>query len=505
MSAELLTSVDFKELLHPRTTPEMGFQSYEQFGGDGKERKAQQEAFLSGNVRNPVLDYPKLDEADQAMPQGIRRLEGVLSATNTLDEDARAVIWDSASYRMAEMYFVQQAALLNRSATLGPDNKRFQRAAADFKELNEQLYGAPEQEIVEMVLGEIWAQIDEKNLTGEAAKITDELRNGATLQVGEETVMLQPLPRSETRLPELDVEVLSKLREYLLEKNRDVVDMVQDYWDTVVVPRARAEEAGTDPAFEVADMEHLFKAVHDMRDPEDTSGVSIIVDPNASQLSWSTPDMAVKIGGKRSPIESPEDMTAKIIHEYIVHGGRAIKGLQTDMPALGTGLFTEADEGEDADYLTFEEGFASLCEIAMRNEGEEWKPLHVSRYLAIAMAYQGADFREIHETLWRVRSLMSINGGDAIPEKVKTKESKQAYWNCERTFRGTPSDMPSGERPAIAFTKDLGYLKGKISGMEYLKEHIDDTEAMDLLFAAKGDPLNHRQAAIVAKYAKGGK
>lgn len=59
-------------------------------------------------------------------------------------------------------------------------------------------------------------------------------------------------------------------------------------------------------------------------------GVKAKIVEGANSLSWSSKDMSVKIGSDRDPIESFEDMFKKIVHEFGVHGQRAINALVTE-------------------------------------------------------------------------------------------------------------------------------------------------------------------------------
>ena len=83
-----------------------------------------------------------------------------------------------------------------------------------------------------------------------------------------------------------------------------------------------------------------------------------------------------------------------------------------------TGMYSDAEDGERSDYLTFEEGFASLCEIAMDSGFSKWKPMHVSHYFALSAAYGGSDFRETYESLWRARVLMDAPDGKDVTDRT---------------------------------------------------------------------------------------
>ena len=459
----------------------MGFQAYELFGGDGAYREQQKKAFMAGEIRNPALDYPLLDE--QKLAKHIGNLEPVLDSTKDYaDDDLGGVLWDSASYRMAEMYFLLEAKRLN-GLSARPESEEFKLEAERYQQLNEELYGKPTEETRRLVIGEILAQSKGKSLSENAAEILGEFLEGKdTDEVSKE------------RLPQNVGEKLSHLHEVLEEQFADEISIINDYWSDVILPRGDEK-----PGFNTEDMVAVYTKVHELNDPQNESGISVVIDPNASLLSWDTPSKSVKIGGKRAAITSPTDMIAKVIHEYGVHGMRAVNGAKYEIPGFGTGMYSDAVGEERSDYLTFEEGFASLCEIAMDGSFTKWKPMHISHYFALSEAYAGKDFRDTFESTWRARALMLVDKNGDISDKNIQASKSQAYVSCVRVFRGTPTGLSDG--PVLTFNKDLAYLNGKLDGLKYLEKIGDDKAAISRLFMGKFDPNNHLQDKIVSKYA----
>ncbi len=491
-----LNLLPLQEVLNPRNTPELGFQSYSALEGDKYNRLAQKQAFIAGSIINPVLDYPKLNESN--LNHGINVLNGVLSLADNQSDDVRAAVWDSAAYRMAEMYwlkgsheFIQNHASMNDSAK---DAK-----AAELQELNEQLYGKPDHEISNQVFGEIWAKIDAKELTSDALKLKQELANGLIVSSGEESVVIAGLARGDgSRLPD-SKQMLTDLREKLLADNADFVKLTEEYWERDISVRPEAEQH-----FTPNDMMALFESAHALRDPNNESGIRVVMKPNATALSWETSQMAVIVGGMRAPIDDKDEMLSKIIHEYQVHGARAVSGIASELPVLGTGLYTEAEDGEQSDYLTFEEGLGGISESAIMGKHGLWEANTLERYLAVSLAYEGRNFRQIFETLWRTRVLLTINPNQPVDDKLLEAVRNASYATCVRIFRGTPSDMPRvndlGEPRVITYNKDLAYLKGKFQVIKFWEEHGDNPALVDLLFKAKFDPTNKRQLSLVQKY-----
>lgn len=145
---------------------------------------------------------------------------------------------------------------------------------------------------------------------------------------------------------------------------------IRCYWDDVIVPRSVKDELAA--GFTVADMKVLFERVHELCILENLSGITIMIHPGSTQLAWDTLDVSTDCANRKA-ITSVDDMFAKIIHEYGVHAGRAVEGLKTDLPILGTGVYSSADWNEASDYLTFEEGFASWLKL-LSMDRSRWKP-----------------------------------------------------------------------------------------------------------------------------------
>lgn len=472
---------------------EMGFQSYELLDGNKEVREAEKQEFLAGITRNPTLDYPVLD--GHKLEYMLHRLEPVLDASRQYEDEVIGdVVWDSASYRMAEMYWLREAERLNRLAIINPRSEEFKQSAQRYQEANEQLYGVPEESVRRAVYGEVVAQVNEKTLHPSAQTIYNQLVGGATIYLEDTQVRVPGIGEDYSeRLPQGVKEQLGELKEVLQEQFADAIRLVNEYWENVVLPRGEAE-----PAFETDDMVRVFEIVRDFYDPENTAGIGVVINPDGTSLAWDTPSMSIKVGAKRKKITDPTTMVAKVIHEYGVHGLRVVNGRKTNVPTLDTGMYSDASETERSDYLTFEEGFATLCEMAIDDTFTKWKSMHVSHTLALNAVYEGLDFRQAFERTWRARVLMDVKDNAEVTDKMIDTAKKQAYISCVRVMRGTPTQLADG--PILTFNKDLAYLNGKIDALRYLVEHKGDKRAIFRLFLGKFDPNNNIQDSIVERY-----
>jgi hypothetical protein len=502
MSEALLVEPPLQELLRPTVTPEMGFQSYSVLGGEKAQRTSQKNAFLAGSSCLPQLDYPELFSTN--FDGMIRSLDDILDRSGeAVSPEAHDAIWNSTAYRMAELHLMKSYKQILINRTLLP-RTRFQQLVLHTQDQNEQLYGRPEQSVDQAIHAEIWTQIHTKEFEGDiAATLLADITHGTELIIDDHHVLVPPFEQGgEVRLPEIPSELLKVLKDLMYEKNGDLYQMIQEYWDKEISDRPEDTRYFTNE--EVAT---IFERAVEMRDPEGASGVRVIRNEQSTALSWETPEMAVSVGMMRSyktnPIASPESMFAKVCHEFVVHGGRAIEGGKSDIPVLGTGLFEEADPGEMTDYLSFEEGLAGFIEHAIDGEQREWVVFDMERTLALSLAYKGLNFRQVSETLWRVRALMQAKNGVPLTQMDVDKARAAAYDSTVRIFRGTPTEMertkPDGTHIILTYNKDLAYLKGKLQMIEFWSRYKNSSELpeiMDCIFSAKIDPLNHRMLRL---------
>lgn len=486
------------ERLRPTVTKQMGFQSYEKLEDNGEVRKDQEIKFLAGEVRNPSISYPRIDP-NQLILDMIPLKFIIEQAEYFADDRVKNAIQTSALYRQNEMLWLMKAHELDQLKDK-PDSKAFLEVADKYQSMNEALYGIPRAEIIEKVYGELFVQKYEKPFTPEIQKIYDELIYGTTVHIqGKEIEVLGIGEQSDEtdRLPTIDKETLSDLSDYLKEKCGYIYDLTEVYWKKVIEPRITS---GGESGFTPQDMVVLFEAVLTQVDADGATDISIALNPDKTALAWDTPTMSVQVGGKRRRIFDTLEMAGLIVHELYVHGGRAVAGLASPLVVLGTGLYTQANFGESADYLTFEEGFATICELAVQKKEEDrWDATGISRYLAAASVYEGMDFRQTYERNWRARVVMSFVDGELDkPNKGIKYEQKQAYISTLRLMRGTPTEMV--DKPVLTFNKDLAYLEGKIKVLGYLKSIKGDRKALEKLFIAKFDPTNKTQDKLVDIY-----
>ena len=491
-SVEIAERSNVKELLLPINLPEAGFQSYEMLKNNAHE---QRDAFFAGDIVNPTLEYSEFKDLS-GLDRGMLKLYATVEEVRAREPDTEKadIIASTLGFRATEMEYIKLLARLDFLTKEGGSEEQIRELVHGARELGEHLYGKPEAEVRDAALAEVWYQLDNMDLTPAAKKLYDELNNGFTW--GDRQISGLPRPESTERLPDINDPALAWAGEVVLEQHTDIVTVVSTFWQ-----QKKAELGDTYTATPL-DVYQAFVDVLNRMDPGGESGVRIILDPMAMTLSWETPLMAVKVGAKREAIETQEELLQKILHELVVHGGRSINGIKSELPVLGTGLYSETMR---PDYLTFEEGFASIIEAAISTEVQNWDGIKMGQYLDISLAESGADFRETYEKAWRYSVLLDLKDGQEVDTALLDKHKKKAYLTAVRIFRGTPIDLTTilpGETP-LTFNKDLAYLAGRVMAINYIKKLYETKDEAGLmrLFKAKFDPTIPEQDAIAEKYA----
>lgn len=336
--------------------------------------------------------------------------------------------------------------------------------------------------------------------------LVDELRNGFVSETG---TPVGPLEYSTDSLPTLSEGAEIWIKERLLESHGEYYELSQKHWQKIV---DRDTADGKDPQFTGEDLYDLFCEALDILDPEHESGITIEKNSKSGLLSWNTPTLSVRVGTaeRKTPVDSPEKAFAKLLHELVAfHGGRTKSGLETDAPILGMGVYCDFDpeNGELPDYLTIEEGAASLAEAILAGEivhdgHSQWEPERLRLYMNTAMAtLEQRSSREIYEITWRYTVLMRLGDNEEPSEAMINRARKEAATSLERYERGVPANLPK-EVGRIGFHKDIAYLNGRIKAIqlyEYFAEN-NDVESFSNFQKTKTDPTNRRQNKFAADH-----
>lgn len=475
------------EIINPVNLPEASFQSFEQFKNDAIDQK---DLFFADQVDNPTFTYPCFKDTS-GLDRGISRLASTIESVDdfNLRPEYATATKSSLAFRIIEMQYVKTLADLDSTVGDEEDEDAIRQLAEKARRLNEKLYGVPEQDTVDAAVNEVFTNINHKSFSPSAQKIYDELTRGFVWKDRFIDPLVPPADTSK-RLPDFNDKSLAWAGEYVIEKYSHVEALLREFWDSKVEQYGDSYECPPD------DIAEAFEQALCALDPKKESGVSIKIDTTATTLSWDTAEMAVKVGANRMPIESCDKLIEKVLHELVVHGDRAINGLKTELPVLGTGLFTDTPR---PDYLTFEEGLARTIGEAASGEKPEWGSINLARYINIALAQQGRDFRSIFETTWRYRALMEIEDDAEVTDELIQESKEKAYRVCVRTFRGAQPNLTDKiDITPLTYNKDLAYIDGRIIALKHINELYEarDYPGLDRLFMAKYDPTNPVQDAL---------
>lgn len=485
------------EILRPDNLPEAAFSSYSYFINNSGAVKS---SFMSGEDVNPRFEYSMLSR--QSLEDELNRdinnlfVAGLIVEAQEDGSGKSTDVLPSLIFRAAEMEYVKLLAEINRLAAEGVNEQELLLLVDQAKDVGESLYGRVDPSILNGALVEIWKNIESKELDVSAIPIYQELKNGFYWNNGKFIPALEEPKNNDYLLPSFDDESLDWLGNILLERFADIKALVDDFW------AEKVEKHGEDYKASPEDIAEVFTRAIRYYDPNSESNINVVIDPDAKSLSWEASRMSIVVGGQRVPIDSKLDLFKKILHELCVHTGRAIEGLKSDLPVLGTGLYSNTTE---PDYLTFEEGFATIAEEAIDGDSDSsWKPLFLGHYMSIAMIDNGEDFRTVFEKTWRWRLLMSLDPGQDVTEEMIENEKSTSYTALVRVFRGTPVNIQEvypNIRP-ISFNQDLAYLNGRVKALKYLKElyEAQDEEGLMYLFKGKFDPTNKTQMDIAQRY-----
>ncbi|PID32887.1 hypothetical protein CR956_00125 [Candidatus Saccharibacteria bacterium] len=492
------------EILDPENLPEVGFQSYIKFANDSITKRS---SFLEGEVINPSFEYCELVNLED-LQAGITNLESAKEEAAQLEPslDSLNAINSTLDFRVAEMEYVKQIAQLNKMTRLlerlDDETSRsnlvtkIEQLVEDVRNLGHELYGEPDPDIRDMALNELWSILDSKSYSSSMQEIYNELQDGFWFN---DNKFISPLMRADNRqvkLPDPGDLSIDWMGKYVAEMNGDIQALVEAYWEQAVA------QFGWDYKCGPEDIAEVFQRTIDMRDPNGESNVTVRLAEGRASLSWESPEKAVLVGSNREPIGSKDELFKKVLHEFGVHGQRLVNGLKTDLPVLATGLYTDT---ERADYLTFEEGFATTVEETIGDSTPRWNAGKLGHYLNISMAEDGADFRSVFEMSWRYRLLASLKDNEEPTESEIARQKKLAYGSCVRIFRGTQPDLAEKtgfDIPPLTFNKDLAYLSGRVLAMQHIKHLYDDenVEGLMLLFGGKFDPTIPKQHELAKRH-----
>ena len=518
------------EILTPSKLEGLGYGIYTSFENNALDEDVKN-AFMNGEVRNPVLEYPGLSSEGASKLQRMHdelggALDQAVEASDVFAEPARReAVESTVEYQQRALEYGLVLAEINelssklRIGELDDEGKaELQEKLELSRQMNQELYGRLDEKDGNAILRTIWNRVGGRlapggDLKGDrrAEALYAELNCGFTLNDYE----IAGLPRKfETENEYMSSQELPKFNEGEPGK---VLDWAGEHFNARYGWMRQAIEAKWQDKQEVhgeeytagpAEIVEFFEDIISRDDPNHEHGVQVEVKPGANALSWNSNVRAVRVGENRTPFKTPEALYHKVLHEYAVHGGRSLNGFETELPIMGTGVYTKDDEGKWSSYGVFEEGFATLVEASVADKKPDWTVVNLAKPLGIALAEQGHDFRSVYELTWRYAVLMNAKkakGEDqaTVSDELIEKSQDTTYRQALRIFRGNQLDLAEHgiDNVPVTYNKDLSYFTGRMKAMDYLvKLHEQgDTAGLDGLLEAKIDPTVPEQADLVRR------
>lgn len=450
------------EDFHPLNYPSLALQTYESFGGDPN-RSNYKDEFSSGISTHLKMDYPRLSDVSQ-FDEITNELKDRLGlAIATFGEDSATV--SSIRYRLEEVDFLRVAHTFNNQESA----EVRQQVAIDFVAMSERLYGKPDQDLADSILGtlkqnsnldnpyvsELWRQVEQ------GFSVT--LPNGQTIEVNGVAI-----PVDFKELPKLsnDAEMMLDkewrlFRGPLVEAQALVADIV-------------AAEQGESIDYDGREIVYSGKRLHDafvlgaigLSEIMGIDRFNVVLDPNGSAASWESGQQAVVIGANRNSVMGATRKVKGTMPHEGTHAVKSVQGAISTEPALSTGVFTKDEHGNWVSYLDYEEGNNKLGEsLLMSNDESVAKITEYREYTVMsALVYRGFDDRQVKEVMSKIATAVTLSDNSDLDTILLEGAVKNDFTTqIERLFRGTPCDptlLVDGHMPI--FTKDTAYDRGEL-------------------------------------------
>lgn len=311
------------------------FQDFEYLEGDKKFREQQQELFFSEQIRNPKLDYPKLEKFEFK-----KREEELLDLKrNVINQEKNEIVRRAYRWKINEK--IAQVRMLKASKE--GDDKRFLRYS-NF------IYGAPESDIFNYDL-ECIKEIVKQN------EHSDDLR----------ILFAAKRLREELGLDSLKESGISN--DFLPNKKRILLEPFQE--------EQKFNASGIQKEFEYALQELKIE------------GWEVLIEGNITAISVNQEKKKVRIPEKRKL--SGSKLRELIAHEIETHVLRRENGEQSKLKLLGLGLdrYLDGEEG----ISTYEEQKIGGTDDFAGLDG------HFAISLAAGLDGKKRDFREVFNIL----------------------------------------------------------------------------------------------------------
>lgn len=405
--------------------------------------------------KNPYLYKPK-NNYENYTPESVFELgKSIESAIEVLENDQdlskiEQEIYGSQIEVQAKRYKFLRAGLDFKSAQTEEEKSA---AREEFMKYNREIWGVPERETFESLLGEKLSKLSKKEFDNRGRWIRESLL---------------------AEFPDVDLEKTG-------ERFKPSSEVFEAFGDGVRMlfaeQLAQVPDAPRDgDKFSAQEIGEVFqKVLGSFEDGTEFSKYEISW-KDSGAISVNSSKRQISISKNRAGV-SKKQLEGLVAHEICTHYYRAQIGEDYGIAPLRKGL-----DG----YLDTEEGIARAMEMAVSGKYVE---AGVPHYLTAGMAeFMGANFRDAYEINWRIYALEDSKTGEISDEDIK-KAQEKSYKNTQRIFRGT-DEMP--------WFKDLSYYNGGQKIWQYIEKNIDDPMLFDdLLLGGKSNVFDKSHERIL--------
>lgn len=399
----------------------------------------QREAFLDEEIDTPRHIYDELESIDfEEKDAALERLGQELA--NSPDVNPKYIdVYETFIQGYRDKNKLMQLATFLNKDDLSEEART--QVEQQYMELNIKLFGEPKKEIYESFISEIYSAVEDKQLTGRAKIIQDEL-----------LVMLPEVTTEGTQRAVPDEETIRSVQEVALLLYGDMLRHIPEDQEK----------------FDPHDIATVFRDTIREEFAKSADGWRVEVKP-ANSINVVAGEKVIIIPDDRKPV-SREQLKGLVVHELGVHMLRAVTGGQTDLLPMQLGL---------PDYYDAEEG---LCKVMQQAVAGKYTDSGVNYYVVAGLMYHGnKSFRETYELLWRRNILKGVSTDQDISQESIDGAQEKAYKIVRRIARGTDT---------LPLFKDLAYYHGLIKMWEYVARVKDDETLFQFLLLGKGDPTN---------------
>ncbi len=418
-----------------------------------------------------------------------------------------------------EAEFLQVVAQLNILAS-GSDEDALQQASDRYVQLNDQLYGKPDQRVINSMLAVLRHRYT--NDDPRVQNLWDQLESGFSMQLAngdQVTVPALVIPQETSlQIPQLSDQAKTLLAAEWKLMFPAIVEARGVLGD--VIAAGQGLEIDYDPnniAFEGIRTAHMFRmATEGIALQHSVAPFNVEQKEHRATASWESDRQAVVVGMDGTKTWGAVLKTG--VHESM-HGLKSSNGLQSGEPAMATGVFSRNPDGSYTDYLTFEEGNNKLGEMVISGGIKDENVLEsgYNLYLLAGLIYMGLDDRQAKEVFEKLTIIerLSLQPTDVELSKLQQDAAKTVTRKLERLIRSSPANanvITDGHIPI--FTKDIAYFKGSLIATEFWNQVATDAasqpnpreyfhEIFEVQAQGKVDPTDAVQyAAAKAAYQK---